>query len=232
MIKAILWDIDGTLLNFKEAEKYAIRKCFSIFNLGECTDEMISRYSIINDKYWKSLERGEITKQEVLHNRFEEFFRTENIVFDEIKMFNEKYQFHLGDIIFFNDDSFDLVKQLKGQIKQYAVTNGTYVAQERKLERSGLDKVFDDVFISEKIGVEKPNKAFFDAVWRKTGEFSKEEVMIVGDSLTSDIQGELMPELSAVGIIHKDCQMIQDWRLHMKYGIYSRSKRFLRNKML
>ena len=189
MIKVILWDIDGTLLNFLEAEKCAIRKCFSMFGLGECSDEMLARYSKINDKYWKRLERGEITKKEVLHNRFEEFFKKENIDFKEIDAFNQKYQVSLGDEIFFNDDSFELMKRLKTRVKQYAVTNGTFVAQERKLKRSGLDAIFDDVFISEKLGADKPNKAFFDAVWEQIGEYKKDEIMIVGDSLTSDMQG-------------------------------------------
>ena len=53
MIKVILWDVDGTLLDFKKAEYTAIKKCFEIFNLGECTDEMIGRYSVINRKYWE-----------------------------------------------------------------------------------------------------------------------------------------------------------------------------------
>lgn len=189
MIKVILWDIDGTLLNFHEAEKYAIRKCFSSFHLGECTDEMLARYSKINDKYWKMLERGEISKREVLHNRFEEFFRKEKIDFHDVTAFNEMYQVSLGDEIFFNDDSYELVKRLKGHVKQYAVTNGTYVAQERKLARSGLDKLFDGVFISEQVGIDKPNKAFFDFVWEKIGTYNSDEVMIVGDSLTSDMQG-------------------------------------------
>lgn len=189
MIKVILWDIDGTLLNFPEAEKYAIRKCFSLFHLGECTDDMLTSYSTINTKYWKMLERGEITKKEVLHNRFEEFFQKENMIFDEIDAFNENYQVALGDSIFFNDNSYELVKQLKHSVKQYAVTNGTLVAQERKLKRSGLDEIFDEVFISEQVGIDKPNKAFFDAVWEKIGAYEKDEIMIVGDSLTSDMQG-------------------------------------------
>ena len=66
MIKVILWDVDGTLLDFKKAEYVAIKKCFEIFNLGECSDEMISRYSDINRRYWEKLERKEITKPEVL----------------------------------------------------------------------------------------------------------------------------------------------------------------------
>ena len=189
MFKVILWDIDGTLLNFLRAEHAAIRKCFEIFNLGECTDEMIARYSLINKKYWERLERGEISKQEVLEERFKEFFIQENIPTECVVDFNKEYQIRLGDTIFFNDNGYELVKALKGRVKQYAVTNGTKVAQDRKLDRSGLKELFDGVFISEDIGIEKPNVGFFDYVWTQIGEYDKDEVMIVGDSLTSDMQG-------------------------------------------
>ena len=189
MIKVLLWDVDGTLLNFRESEKYSIRKCFSLFGLGDCPDAMLTRYSAINKKYWESLERGEITKREVLHDRFVEFFEKENIVFREVDAFNNEYQMSLGDRVFFNDDSYELVRDLKPFVKQYAVTNGTLVAQERKLARSGFDRLLDGVFISEQLGVEKPNPSFFDAVREKIGSFRNEEVMIVGDSLTSDMRG-------------------------------------------
>lgn len=189
MIKTLLWDIDGTLLNFEKAENYAIKKCFEIFEIGECTDEMVARYSPINRKYWEKLERGEITKPEVLRLRFKEFFELENITFERVDDFNAEYQVRLGDKVFFCDNGFEVVTGLKGIVKQYAVTNGTFVAQSRKLNQSGLIDVFDDVFISDKIGFEKPSVEFFDAVQKVVGKFTKNEVMIIGDSLTSDIKG-------------------------------------------
>lgn len=189
MIKVILWDIDGTLLDFLKAEYEAIKKCFETFKLGECTDEMISRYSVINRKYWESLERGEITKPQVLIGRFEEFFASENIKTDCAPLFNKEYQISLGDTICFRDNSYELIKNLKGKVKQYAVTNGTKVAQDRKLAKSGLIDLFDGVFISEEIGVEKPGIGFFEHVWSVIGKYRQDEIMIVGDSLTSDMQG-------------------------------------------
>ena len=189
MIKVILWDIDGTLLNFLRAEYESIKKCFAMFHLGECTDEMIRRYSKINRKYWEQLERGEISKQEVLIGRFKEFFASENIDTDCEEAFNKQYQYSLGDTICFNDNGFELVKELKGKVKQYAVTNGTKTAQDRKLDKSGLRELFDGVFISEEIGVEKPGVGFFDVVMRECGLYKHEEILIVGDSLTSDMQG-------------------------------------------
>ena len=189
MIKVILWDIDGTLLNFGMSEKYALRKCFSIYGLGECTDEMLARYSAINRKYWERLERRELTREQVLVGRFQEFLQAEGLPTDCVEAFNSEYQVRLGDCAFFNDDGYELVKRLKGRVQQYAVTNGTAVAQDRKLKLSGLDQLFDGVFISEQLGVDKPNQGFFDAVWSEIGHYDPEEVLIVGDSLTSDIQG-------------------------------------------
>lgn len=189
MIKTLLWDIDGTLLDFSKAEEYGIRKCFEIFSLGKCTDEMLYRYSVINRKYWEMLERDEITKPEVLHCRFVEFFEKEGIEFNRIDEFNLEYQYLLGDKVFFCDNGLETVQNLKGKVRQYAVTNGTFVAQGRKLTQSGLIDIFDGVFISDKIGFEKPSVEFFDVVQRETGKFTHDEVMIIGDSLTSDIRG-------------------------------------------
>ena len=189
MIKVILWDVDGTLLDFKKAEYVAIKKCFEIFDLGECSDEMISRYSDINRRYWEKLERKEITKQEVLVNRFVDFFESEDIVTDCAEEFNKEYQLQLGETICFCDNCYEMLKGLKGQVKQYAVTNGTKIAQDRKLSKSGLIDIFDGVFISEVVGCEKPGIELFEHVWEQIGFYEKDEVMIVGDSLTSDIQG-------------------------------------------
>jgi len=189
MIKVLLWDVDGTLLDFLAAEKAAMKKCFEVCGIGECTDEMIARYSKINKKYWEKLERGEMTKPEILVGRFEEFFVSEGIITDCASEFNKEYQVRLGDTICFCDDGYELVKSLKGKVKQYAVTNGTKVAQDRKLTKSGLIDLFDDVFISEVLGIEKPGVGFFEKVWERIGTYESDEVMIIGDSLTSDMQG-------------------------------------------
>lgn len=188
-IKVVLWDIDGTLLNFKAAEKAAIRKCFEIHGLGECTDKMLARYSEINHTYWQRLERGELTKPEVLVGRFRDFFAKEGLDVSVAPAFNEDYQVKLGDTICFEDHALETILELKGKVLQCVVTNGTKVAQTRKLANFGLDRLFDEIFISDVIGVEKPMEGFFDAVWDKIGHFEKDEVLIIGDSLTSDIQG-------------------------------------------
>lgn len=185
----LLWDIDGTLLDFLAAEKAAIRTLFGEFGLGECTDEMIARYSAINKRYWEALERGEMTKPQILVGRFEEFFRSEGLYASVAPAFNEKYQIRLGDTVVFCDDSYEIVSSLRGKIKQYAVSNGTVAAQTRKLENSGLGVLFDGVFLSEEIGFEKPSAAFFNAVFASIAPVDRSRVLIIGDSLTSDVAG-------------------------------------------
>lgn len=188
-IKVLLWDIDGTLLDFLAAERAALRACFDVFSLGECTDGMIARYSAINERYWKRLENGEISKRQVLLGRFEEFFALEGIDAGITESFNEEYQLRLGDTVCFMDNAYELVTRLRSRVRQYAVTNGTYTAQKRKLEKSGLGELLDGVFISDQIGAEKPSMEFFDFVFRHIGEYAGDEIMIVGDSLTSDMRG-------------------------------------------
>lgn len=185
----LLWDVDGTLLDFIAAEKAAVQTLFREFGLGECTDEMVERYSHINKEYWERLERGELSKPEILVRRFADFFASEGLDASKAPEFNEQYQVRLGDTVVFCDDSYELLSSLRGRVKQYAVSNGTVVAQTRKLRRSGFDRLLDGVFLSEELGYEKPATEFFDRVFAAIGEPDRERVLIVGDSLTSDITG-------------------------------------------
>ena len=95
----------------------------------------------------------------------------------------------LGDTVAYKDDSYDILKSLRGKYGQYAVSNGTIVAQTKKLKNSGLGDLFDGVFLSEELGAEKPGKEFFDRVFSVIGEDKKDKALIVGDSLSSDISG-------------------------------------------
>ena len=189
MISTVLWDVDGTLLDFKAAESAAIRSLFHEFGLGECTDEMIHRYSKINEGFWLRLERNEITKDQVLTGRFEVFFEEQGIDPGLAPAFNRKYQPRLGDTIVYRDDSLNVVRSLQSRVCQYVVSNGTVIAQTKKLEKSGLGKLMDGIFLSEELGIEKPNAGFFDKVFEVIAPEDLSEVMIVGDSLTSDMQG-------------------------------------------
>ncbi len=188
-MKAVLWDVDGTLLNFLAAEKAAIRKLFLQFFSRDCSEESIACYSAINRRYWEKLERGEMAKEDILVKRFEDFFAHEGVDVAKAREFNETYQISLGDTVAYCDDSFKLVKSLQGKVKQYVVSNGTVIAQTKKLRNSGFDQLMDGVFLSEQVGYEKPDERFFDAVFADIAPLTKDDCLIVGDSLTSDMEG-------------------------------------------
>lgn len=166
-------------------------KGFDKFCLDIDDEKALEVYKNINDKYWKMLEKGEKTREEILTERFEEFFALYDIAYDEslVNDFNLFYQKELGKQVFFNDYAEEVLHKLGKDYKQYAVTNGSKVAQTGKLKNSGLDKVFDGVFISEDLGYDKPSLEYFDLVFESIGSNNKEEYILIGDSLTSDMLG-------------------------------------------
>ena len=189
MIKAVFWDIDNTLINFTAAERVSLGRRFSEFGMGECTDEIAADYSAINMRWWEMLERGEKTKKEILTGRFREFLAKYGGDPARAEEFDYAYESGLPETIVFFDGAPDVLNALKGRVLQVGVTNGTKFVQERKLKNSGLDKLLDAVFISEDVGYEKPDRRYFDAVFAAIGDYAPGEVMIVGDSLTSDMPG-------------------------------------------
>lgn len=189
MIKTILWDLDNTLLDFFLAEANSLKNRFKEYGIGTCSIDAAKRFDKINVKYWESIEKGIHSREDALTLRFKEFFEKEGITFNDFKSFNIAFENGLADKVFLVENGFDIVKSLKGKYRQYAVTNGAVDVQNIRLKKSGYDKLFDGVFISEGIGFEKPGKEFFDFVFSKIEPCSKDEIIIVGDSLSSDILG-------------------------------------------
>lgn len=189
MYQYLLWDIDGTVLDFLASEAYAIRALFQQYGLGACSDDMLRAYSGINVRYWEALERNELTKPEILVGRFRDFFSQYGLDPALAEPFNRDYQAALGDHLVFVPHAEEALRAEKGRYTLIAVTNGTKAAQTKKLARSGLDQVFDRVFISEDVGVEKPNAAYFERVFRAVGISDRRQALLIGDSLTSDMKG-------------------------------------------
>ncbi len=184
----ILLDLDGTILDYKASEPKALRKLFDELGI-EFKDEYHKKYSEINGNYWKRLEKGEIDKEYLVKNRFKDFFKAigmENPVDENILYLN-----HLAvcdDIV---NGSIDLLEAISGKIVLVAATNGIKHVQHSRLKTTGFDKYFDDVVTSEEVGYEKPSKQFFDFCMAKHPDIKKERILMVGDSINSDILGAL-----------------------------------------
>lgn len=189
----LLWDVDGTLLNFSKSLHFALTDTLNKYGLPS-NDEIVSVYSKINDKCWKMLERGEVEKSWVLVHRFEELFEYLHETDVDVKAFQKDYQYMLGSVFYFQDNSRELLGKLKKDFKQYIVTNGVEDTQRRKLKLSGITDLVDGIFISECIGYEKPNPLFFEGcmeqIQKELGSVPhKSRILIIGDSLTSDMKG-------------------------------------------
>lgn len=184
----ILWDVDQTLLDFEKSQEYAL--CYSFEQFGrKMDDRILTRYSAINTAYWKRHELGEVTKEELLTGRFDTLFSQLGITDISSRDFQMVYQKALGSVFYFRDDAYQLCSRLKGKVRQYAVTNGVSSTQKNKLRLSGLDRIFEDIFISEEMGCPKPQLSYFEKCFQKIEDFQKDKTLIVGDSLSSDMQG-------------------------------------------
>lgn len=187
-IDTILWDVDGTLLDFEASEEISLRQCFKEYDV-ELSREQMEWYSECNRNYWRRLERGEIEKSRVYIGRFEDFFERFGIAQIDPKKFNDQYQMALGNSAVPREHGLELCRALKGRFRQYVVTNGSTVAQNGKLRNMGFYDLMDGLFISEEIGAEKPNKAFFDFCSQNIPDYDPHKTLIIGDSLTSDMAG-------------------------------------------
>ena len=196
MIKNILLDLDDTLLDFKKAEAIAIRDAF--VGLGiEPSDENVALYSKINRSCWAKLELGEYTREEVLHKRFDMLFAHLGITGDAHEA-QGIYEVNLSHGAFYLPGAKELLDELFGKYNLYLATNGIVKVQTPRIEATGIGKYFADMFISEEIGYNKPDKRFFDIAFAKIENFVPEETIIVGDGLESDIKGGLNAGIKTV----------------------------------
>lgn len=187
MYKFLLLDLDDTIFDFHKHEKVAIGNTLSGAGIDP-TEENCMLYSQINDAYWKRLERGEVTRQQVLVGRFEELFSTLGVSGDAEKT-ARAYMENLSQGHYFLPGAEDALIQLHKKYRLFLVSNGTASVQESRLQSAGIEKYFEAVFISQNIGVNKPAKGFFDYCFEKIPGFEASQAIIVGDSLTSDILG-------------------------------------------
>lgn len=186
---SLLFDLDDTILDFQKAEKYAICKLMEHYGI-EASDKNIETYHQINISYWKKLELGLVEREKLILLRFVDFFAlfAKLIDLEKAKEVNTVYFDYLSSVVFFIPDSKEVLKKLKEKYKIYLITNGVKRVQERRLSLLGdLKDIFVKKFISEEIGYTKPDIRFAEHVLKECN-LNKDECLIVGDSLSSDMQ--------------------------------------------
>lgn len=186
-MKTILFDLDDTIFDFHKAETAAISKTLKELSI-EPTPQVLARYSVLNLAQWKRLELGEIDRDEVKVGRFRNLF-DELGVDASAKKAAKIYEKYLGIGHYFLPGALEMIQSLSNEYRLYLVSNGTACVQKGRIESSGIAVYFQKIFISEIVGYNKPDRRFFDACFAEIPDFSREETVIVGDSLSSDIQG-------------------------------------------
>ena len=185
--KYLLFDFDDTLLDFKKTEYDAFHNAMERCGLKN-EEGYLEIYSEINHMKWMQLNEGLLTKNEIFNTRFQEFFDTVGIDYDSA-LFNQTYLKALSEPVHYVKDVVEVLRELSKDHEIYVVTNGLDAVQQPRLARSEFQPYIKEVFVSEVIGYEKPQLEYFDAVFAKIPGIQKEETLIIGDSLTSDIRG-------------------------------------------
>lgn len=185
---SLLFDIDNTLLDFFAAEKSAVSYVLKAEGLP-FDDETVSLYSAINQSYWERFERGEIPKSDIFEGRFKTLLSEIKREGDPAKI-SKDYCARLSCEHQKVDGADEILICLKERgYKLYAATNGLSSTQYRRIEESGLKKYFDGIFVSEDAGHQKPEKEYYDYVISKIEEKDRRKMLIIGDSMSSDILG-------------------------------------------
>ena len=187
MVEFLLIDLDDTILDFKAQEDAAIVKTLTAAGISP-TEEIIARYSQINKEHWTRMEKGEIDRQQVLFGRFQVLFGELGVEADWEKA-ALGYMENLSEGHYFLPGAEDALASLSRKYRLFIVSNGTAKVQNKRLDSAGIRKYFEEIFISQDIGINKPDKGFFDYCFARIPGFDPEKAMIVGDSPSSDITG-------------------------------------------
>ena len=187
MIKFIFLDLDDTILDFHRSEAVALKKTLQSLNVDP-TDEVVTRYSAINRAHWQALERKELTREQVLTGRFHQLFEEVGMNVSAT-VAQSLYEKNLSESHFFIDGAPRLLMTLSRKYPLYIASNGTTVVQKSRIASAGIGRYFKGIFLSQELGADKPQIEFFERATGQIEGYDPAASIILGDSLTSDIQG-------------------------------------------
>ena len=208
-------DLDDTILDFHKAERLAISRTFRSFGL-EPTEQVLERYHVINRQHWERLERGELTRDQVLTGRFQMLFEELGIP-AQPQAVAKGYEHNLGLGHYFLPGAKEALDTLRGKYRLFLASNGTASVQHSRLTSAGLYPYFEKVFVSQALGANKPSRAFFDACAAQIPGFDPRKALMVGDSLTSDILGGINAGMKTCWVCPPEAQgrpdIVPDYRI-------------------
>lgn len=187
--KTLLFDADGTLLDFERSEHEAIGETLRRFELPD-SEEIRRAYSIANAEQWRLLEQRLTTKEQLKVDRFRVFCKRVGFVRSAEDM-ARFYESRLATKNYLLEDALAVCEKLSKTHRLYIITNGIQSVQEGRFGSSPLTAFFKDIFISEVIDAEKPAIEYFRYVADHIEGFSPTNTLVIGDSLSSDIAGGL-----------------------------------------
>jgi YjjG family noncanonical pyrimidine nucleotidase len=185
--KWLLFDADGTLFDYDRAEGAALKDTFELLGLPYDA-RYAAVYRQINADIWLDFEEGRVTQERLRTKRFELLFDAIQIDCDPA-VFSPRYLESLASYADLVDGAEDVLGELHSQAGLLLITNGLSDVQRSRFARATVMQYFADVVISEEVGAAKPDPEIFDVAFAKMGYPGREEVLMVGDSLTSDIKG-------------------------------------------
>ncbi|QQZ63458.1 YjjG family noncanonical pyrimidine nucleotidase [Paenibacillus sonchi] len=185
--EVILFDADDTLFDYGMAESRALYNAFAHFGLPTGAEDYAASYKEINAALWKDLEQGRTTSAVLRVERFNRLFAAHKLDLSP-EAFSEAYLKFLGEGTFLIQGAVELCRELAG-CRLAVITNGIKDVQLSRIQGSPLSSTFEQIIISEEAGCQKPERGIFDYAFAKLGISDRSKVLIVGDSLTSDIQG-------------------------------------------
>lgn len=183
----LFFDADGTLFDFDLAEKLALSSV--LFDLGQpLSDDTYQSYQRINKELWLAFEEGKVTQAEIKIQRFEKWLESLKIQAD-IEKVSRDYLLYLSQQGPLLENALEIIQTLSKKYKMLLLTNGLKEVQRPRFNASVLKPYIADIIVSGEVGFAKPDPRIFDAAFKTIGHPSKNEVLMIGDSLSADIQG-------------------------------------------